>query len=85
LKVKTNRIQLFPKFEDFDSVNNGYVSQNQFHRVLNELNLSSLLNSNELDNIMKRFSVKIGTRNDVNYLKFCDNIHNMASFEYRKP
>lgn len=78
-------MQIFPRFEDFDRVKNGNVSQNQFRRVLNDLNLVSLLKDAELDCIMKRFCIRIGTRDDVNYVSFCDKVYEIGSFEYRKP
>ena len=84
-KVKKERIQLFPRFEDFDRVRNGYVSQNQFKRVLNDLNLMKMLNDYELQVLINKYAVKIGTRDDVNYLLFADKIYEVGSFEYRKP
>jgi hypothetical protein len=84
-RVRTQRIQLFPKFEDFDQVKNGNVSQNQFRRVLNDLSLASVVHDSELNALMKKFCIKIGTRNDFNYVSFCDNIYEAGSFEYRLP
>lgn len=78
-------MQIFPKFEDFDRVKNGNVSQNQFRRVLTDLNLASLLIDIELASIMKKYCIRIGTRDDVNYISFCDRIYELGSFEYRKP
>jgi hypothetical protein len=78
-------MQLFPKFEDFDRVKNGHVSQNQFRRCLTDLNLVSLLSEIELTAIMKTFFVRVGSRDDVNYNSFIDKLYEMASFEYRMP
>lgn len=78
-------MQLFPRFEDFDRVKNGNVSINQFRRVLNDLNLVSLLTELELESIIKKYSIRIGTNDDVNYVSFCDKIYELGSFEYRKP
>lgn len=78
-------MQIFPRFEDFDRIKNGFVSRNQFVRVLNDLNLGSMLNEIELGCVLKKFSVKIGTRDDVNYVKFADTIYDLGSFEYRLP
>jgi hypothetical protein len=72
-------------YEDFDRVKNGFVTQSQFKRVLNTLNLVSMLKDIELDCIMKKYHVKIGTRDDVNYIAFSDKIYDLGSFEYRKP
>lgn len=85
-RVRSQRMQLFPLFEDFDQVKNGYVSQNQFRRVLNDLNLVSLLRNVELDALMRKYCVRIGhSRDDVNYVSLCDKIYELGSFEYRKP
>lgn len=79
-------MQLFPRFEDFDQVRNGYVTQNQFRRVLNDLNLVSLLRDIELDAIMRKYCVRIGhSRDDVNYVSFNDRVYELGRFEYRKP
>lgn len=84
-RVRAHRMQLFPKFEDFDRVKNGNVSQNQFRRVLNDLDLLSLLTDAEFASILKMFFIRIGTRDDVNYNAFCDKVYQAGNFEYRKP
>ena len=84
-RVRKQRIQLFPRFEDFDRIKNGFVTRNQFVRVLNDLNLSSILNETDLGYVIKKFSVRIGTRDDVSYVKFADTIYDLGSFEYRLP
>ena len=78
-------MQLFPRFEDFDRIKNGYCTQNQFTRVLNDLKLRTVVSQEELDNILKKYSVRIGTRDDVNYVYFSDTIYQLASFEFRAP
>jgi hypothetical protein len=78
-------MQLYPKFEDFDRVKNGHVSQNQFRRSLTDLNLNSLVSESELNAIMKMFFIRLGSRDDVNYTSFVDTLYDMASFEYRMP
>lgn len=85
-QVKKGRVQLFPLFEDYDRVHNGTVSRSQFRRVLNELNLASLV-STELEwmCLWRRFDVKIGGKDDVNYIAFCDMIYEIAKFEWRRP
>lgn len=84
-RVRQHRMQLFPRFEDFDRIKNGYCTQNQFIRVLNDLKLRTVVSTDELDCILKKFSVRIGTRDDVNYVSFSDNIYKLASFEFRAP
>jgi hypothetical protein len=85
LQVRANRMQLFPRFEDFDRLKIGSLSQNQFRRVLNDLSLLTLINDVELSAIMKKYFKRIGTRDDVDYNEFCDQIYELGSFEYRKP
>jgi len=84
-RVRQQRIQLFPRFEDFDRIKNGYVTQNQFTRVLNDLHLRTLVNPTQLENLIKKYSVRIGTRDDINYVTFSDQVYQMGSFEYRNP
>lgn len=78
-------MQLFPKFKDFDRVNNGYVTQNQFQRVLRDLDLLALLTDSELKAVMKLFGSRVGSRDDVNYISFADKVYEIGSFEYRNP
>ena len=79
-------MQLFPLFEDYDRVHNGTVSRSQFRRVLNELELASLVRT-EQDwmCLWHKFDTKIGGKDDVNYNAFCDMIYDLAKFEWRKP
>jgi hypothetical protein len=78
-------MQLFPKFEDFDRVKNGFVSKNQFRRVLSDLDLATLLNELEFKNICDKFRVQIGTRDDIDYVTLCDTLYALGGFEYRRP
>nr|XP_002123656.3 uncharacterized protein LOC100183292 [Ciona intestinalis] len=83
--VRKTRNQLFPLFEDYDRVHNGTVSRSQFHRVLSELEMGSLLSEQEFRVIFTKFNVRIGGKNDVNYLPFCDRIYEIARFDPFKP
>lgn len=79
-------MQLFPLFEDYDRVHNGTVSRSQFRRVLNELELASLVaTEQEWVCIYNKYDVKVGGKNDVDYIRFCDRIYELAHFEWRKP
>ena len=79
-------MQLFPLFEDYDRVHNGTVSRSQFRRVLSELELASLVASEqEWVLLWKKFDVKVGGKDDVNYNAFCDMIYEIGRFEMRKP
>lgn len=84
-RVRAQRMQLFPRFKDFDRVNNGFVSQNQFQRVLADLNLLPQLTETEIRAIIKLFAARVGSRDDVNYASFCDRIYELCSFEFRTP
>ena len=78
-------MQLFPLFEDFDRVHNGFVGASQFKRVLMELDLWSLISEQEANLITERYRVKKGLRHDVDYPAFCDFIYELCKFEWRKP
>lgn len=76
---------MFPRFEDFDRVKNGFISQNQFRRVLSDLDLATLLTEIEFKKICEKFCVQIGTRDDVDYNSFCESLYHLGGFEYRAP
>ncbi|XP_073251609.1 uncharacterized protein [Porites lutea] len=84
-RVRIRRIQIFPLFEDYDRVHNGTVSQFQFHRVLSELDLGSLVSAREFLVIKKKFLVVLGYKHDFNYIGFCDMVNDFANFEFGKP
>ena len=84
-QVRKHRMQLFPLFEDYDRVHNGTVSRSQFRRVLSELELGSMVNDQEFGLLWAKFDVKVGGKDDVNYIAFCDRIYDLARFEWRKP
>ncbi|XP_076448305.1 uncharacterized protein LOC143285015 [Babylonia areolata] len=84
-KVRKHRMQLFPLFEDYDRVHNGSVSRSQFRRVLSELQLESMVSDEELELLWGQFKVKVGGKDDVNYVAFCEMVYHMAGFEWRKP
>lgn len=84
-QVQEHRIQLFPLMEDFDRVKNGKLSRSHFRRVLMQLGLGHLFTGKELNAIYKKFNVQVGSRDDFNYISFCDVIYALAGFIYRKP
>lgn len=84
-KVRKHQMQLFPLFEDYDRVHNGTVSRSQFRRVLTELELGGLVSQQDFELLWQQFDVKIGGKDDVNYIAFCDMIYKLANFEARKP
>ncbi|XP_062506736.1 uncharacterized protein LOC134183259 [Corticium candelabrum] len=83
-RVRVRSIQTIPLFEDYDKVHIGSVSRSQFHRVLSELELSSLVSTHEFKVIYKRFNVQVGGKDDVNYIAFCDMIDAYAQFVWRE-
>lgn len=84
-KVRQRRMQLHPLCEDFDHVNTMCISQNQFRRVLTELDLSNMLGEAEWALLFKRFRNPKGSRDDVNYLAFSDTIYAAGGFPERMP
>jgi len=84
-RVHQRRLQLFPSFEDFDRVHNGHITQNQFLRVLNNLDLLALLTGFEKENLIEKYRVRIGGRDDIDYLTFCHELNALAGFEAGIP
>jgi Ca2+-binding EF-hand superfamily protein len=83
-RVRVRSIQVIPLFEDYDRVHIGSVSRTQFRRVLNELELSSLVSEHEFKVLYKHFDVNVGGRDDVNYIAFCDMINTYAESVWRE-
>ncbi|XP_069741796.1 EF-hand calcium-binding domain-containing protein 6-like [Narcine bancroftii] len=84
-QVRKKQVQLFPPFEDFDRLNIGSVTQSQFHRVLTELGLQNVLSLRDIRVLAQRFLVKVGSGDNVNYVAFCDAVHDAANMEKRIP
>jgi len=84
-RVRIRRIQVFPFFEDYDRVHNGTVSRSQFHRVLSELELGSLVSAREFQVLYDKFNLIIGGKNDFNYVQFCDILNEYAQFDPHVP
>ncbi|XP_022079913.1 uncharacterized protein LOC110973400 [Acanthaster planci] len=84
-QVRKSNMQMYTLFEDYDRVHNGTVSQSQFRRVLSELELGSLVNETEFQVLYKKFDVKVGGKDDINYIAFCDTIYQMAKIELFRP
>ena len=83
--IRKTRIQLFPLFEDYDRVHNGHVTKSQFHRVLKELEMGHLLNEREVDIVFTLFKVRMGGRDDINYVAFCNAVYENAGFQPELP
>ena len=55
-------------------INPSSLSPFQFHWVLSELEMGGLVNALEFGILYRKFDVKVGGRNDVNYIAFCEMI-----------
>ncbi|CAG5122336.1 unnamed protein product [Candidula unifasciata] len=84
-KVYKERIQLFPMFEDYDSVHTGAVSKSQFRRVMSTLGFANVASDTEFELLGKKFQAQVGGRTDVNYIALCKSIYDLAGFENSKP
>ena len=57
----------------------------QFHRVLSELEMGGLVNAMEFQLLYRKFDVRVGGRNDVNYIAFCQMIDDYAPTRWSDP
>jgi len=57
----------------------------QFHRVLSELEMGGLVNAMEFQLLYRKFDVRVGGRNDVNYIAFCQMIDDYAQTRWSDP
>lgn len=69
--IQNKRVLIKPHFEDFDKTKQGYVSKNQFLRILNQFRLFP--DENALNLILKRYMDK-GSVDEVNYYEFCKDV-----------
>lgn len=69
--IKNRRVLLKPTFEDFDKTHLGYVSRNQFLRILNQFKLFP--NNEALNLLLKRYTDK-GNLDEVNYYAFIRDV-----------
>ena len=81
-RVRIRRIQIFPLFEDYDCVHNGTVSRFQFHRVLSELDLGSLVSAREFLVIKKKFDVVLGYKHDFNYIASLVSVVRLVIYQF---
>lgn len=70
-QIKNRRVLLKPTFQDFDKTQIGYVSKNQFLRILNQFGLFP--NKEAVNLILKRYTDK-GNLDEVNYYDFCNDV-----------
>ena len=69
---KTKRLHLKPLFEDFDITKIGYVTKNQFTRLLKQYDL--IPNSEQQFNLVLKKYMDKGNLNEVNYYQFIRDI-----------
>ena len=69
---KHKRLHLKPQFEDFDITKIGYVTKNQFTRLLKRFDLIPD-NENQFNLLLKKYMDK-GNLNEVNYYQFIRDI-----------
>jgi len=70
-EIQNKRVLMKPHFQDFDRTKNGYISKNQFSRILHQFNLFP--DAYSLDLIMRKY-VDNGNSNEVNFYQFCREV-----------
>ena len=76
-EIDTRRLLFKPHFQDFDQTNNGYVSRNQFLRVLYQFDIYP---SDEYLNVLLKHYTNNGNLNEVNYAQFCNDVDGQDPF-----
>lgn len=69
--VRKNRIDMKPMFMDFDRANRGYISRNQFQRIMAMLNMG--LDEKAITYLCS-FHCDLGNHNDFNWKKFLKEV-----------
>eukprot|EP01016_Furgasonia_blochmanni_P015088 TRINITY_DN1811_c0_g2_i3.p1 TRINITY_DN1811_c0_g2~~TRINITY_DN1811_c0_g2_i3.p1 ORF type:complete len:956 (-),score=361.13 TRINITY_DN1811_c0_g2_i3:227-3094(-) len=69
--MQSKRVLIKPHFQDFDKTKQGYVSKNQFVRILNQFGLFP--NMENLNLLLKKYIDK-GNLDEVNYYEFIRDI-----------
>ena len=57
----------------------------QFRRVLSGLELAGVFSDFDFDIVYRKFAVKMGGRNDVNYIAFCGMVERYAEDKWIDP
>ena len=70
--ITTKRLHLKPQFEDFDITKIGYVTKNQFCRILKQFSLTPP--SDALFNLLLKKYMDKGNLSDVNYYDFMRDV-----------
>ena len=69
--IATKRLHLKPQFEDFDITKIGYVTKNQFCRILKQFNLTP---NDYLYNLLLKKYMDKGNLDEVNYYEFIRDV-----------
>lgn len=70
--VVSNRILLKPGFQDFDRSKSQHITQQQFLRVMKNLNI--MPPSEQLFDLIIRRYCDLGNTKEVNYFHFCKDV-----------
>lgn len=70
-EIQNRRVFMKPQFQDFDQTMNGYISKNQFSRILYQFNLFPA--QQHLDLILLKY-MDNGNQDEVNYYQFCKDV-----------
>lgn len=70
-EIANKRALIKPHFQDFDKTKQGYISKNQFLRILYQFGLYP--NEESLNLILRRYIDK-GNLDEVNYYEFCRDV-----------
>eukprot|EP00042_Codosiga_hollandica_P037034 m.288100 g.288100 ORF g.288100 m.288100 type:complete len:928 (-) comp55034_c0_seq1:99-2882(-) len=81
--LRTRRLLIKPEFQDFDSHHRGCVSSSQFRRVLHELSLDQGIREPLVQALVKKYTVPLGGRNDVQYSIFCDDLASISDLQHQ--
>ncbi|OAF68479.1 hypothetical protein A3Q56_03786 [Intoshia linei] len=73
--VKLGQIEISHFFKDYDIVNNGYVTKNQFRRILGVLDIAKFVqNEYEWSLLSEMFTSSHRMGDEINYIQFCKEI-----------
>lgn len=70
--ITTKRLHLKPQFEDFDITKIGYVTKNQFCRILKQFGMTPP--SDALFNLLLKKYMDKGNLSEVNYYDFIRDV-----------
>ncbi|XP_069672044.1 uncharacterized protein [Periplaneta americana] len=80
-----HNLNLMYLFQNYDRVNCGTVTRDQFTKVLAVRGLTSVISSHELEVLQKCFGFERGLRDEVDYRAFCRCLELLYTTSYRRP